>query len=69
MLLWRKHPNGGRLAAVAVPADDSAKLQARGWLKINGHRAAIVGLEQHEPLTGMDSLLICFDEPYPDPHP
>lgn len=69
MLLWRLHPNGGRVAAVAVPRQDTDRLMRQGWLKINGRRAMIVELLHHEDLTGMDALLIYFDDPYPDPHP
>lgn len=68
MLLWRLHPNGGRVASVAVPRRDTARLLERGWLKINGHRAVISEF-LHEERHGMDALYITFDEPYPDPHP
>ena len=68
MLLWRLHPNGGRVAAVAIPRRDRARLLERGWLTVNGHRATITEF-LHEESGGMDALRICFDEPYPDPHP
>lgn len=68
LLLWRLHPNGGRVAAVAVPRVDRRRLMDRGWLKVNGHRAVITEF-LHEEAAGMDAIRIVFDEPYPDPHP
>ena len=68
-LLWRRHPNGGRVAAVAVPHATAALLLERGWLTVDGVRAVIAEVDQVEPLTGRTSLRILFDEPYPHPHP
>lgn len=68
MLLWRLHPNGGRVAAVSVPSEDVDRLRRRGWLKINGHRAAIKEVLSEEN-GDRTSIRIVFDEPYPDPHP
>lgn len=69
-LLWRLHPNGGRVAVVAVPSQDREGLMRQGWLKVNGCRATITEwFEDAENLSGMDALRIVFDKPYPEPHP
>ena len=69
MLLWRLHPNGGRVAVVSLPRDACARVMARGWLTINGHRAVTGDVLCDEPLPGRTAFRIVFDEPYPDPHP
>lgn len=66
-LHWRLHPNGGRVAGVAVPKDEAAGLIARGWLRIQGERAVIDATVDEEAHNTM--LRIVFDRPYPYPHP
>ena len=68
-LLWRLHPNGGRVAGVSVPCADAERLLDRGWLKVNGERALIMAVEENEPIPSRVRLRILFDKPYPDSHP
>lgn len=67
-LRWRLHPNGGRVASVAVPADEAPRLLERGWLRINGERA-VIAEQLHDAETHNAALRIVFDRPYPHPHP
>jgi hypothetical protein len=67
--VWRLHPNGGRIASLAVDRDYTERLLERGWLSVNGCRALVIEVLDREPLTGMDALRIQFEEPYPWPHP
>lgn len=67
-LQWRLHPNGGRVAVVAV-SGCPLRLLLRGWLTINGQKATIEKLIEYEPLTRMHTLRVQFEVPYPDPHP
>ena len=63
---WAFHPDGRQLAAINVSADDGPRLVERGWVVINGRRAAVH--EQYEGVNIMDGsvvLRIYFDEPYP----
>ena len=68
VLLWRKHPNGGRAAAVSVPLHHADRLLQRGWLKVNGRRA-VIKESLGDEFGPRIRLYIVFDEPYPDPHP
>lgn len=68
MLIWRLHPNGGRVAVVAIPDDEKWPLiRERGWITIDGHQATVQ--ETMPDAEGMVSFRIAFDEPYPHPHP
>jgi hypothetical protein len=66
-LVWRLYPNGGRIAAVAIPLEEADRIAARGWIKINGHRAQIAERFPDEVYNA--TFRIAFDEPYSDPHP
>lgn len=66
-LHWRLHPNGGMVAAVAVPLSEADRLVERGWLSINGERASIT--DRYEDEVHNANLRIVFARPYPEPHP
>ncbi|MGH3610008.1 MAG: hypothetical protein ACRDRD_18255 [Pseudonocardiaceae bacterium] len=66
-LHWRLHPNGGRVAAVAVPLAEAPRLVERGWIRINGERAVVA--ERLVDETYNAALRIVFDRPYPESHP
>lgn len=67
-LIWRLHPNGGRMAAVSIPRSDAVRVCDRGWLRIMGRRAVIGEVLDWEANDRV-ALRIVFDEPFPQRHP
>jgi hypothetical protein len=65
-LVWRLFPNGGCIAAVALPLEEADRIAARGWVKISGYRARIADRSPDEVYNAV--FRIIFDEPYPEPH-
>jgi len=66
-MIWRKHPNGGRVATVSVPTADANQILQRGWLSVNGSRATAEFIESERG--DRTALRISFAIPYPFPHP
>lgn len=67
-LVWRLFPNGGCVAAIAIPLEEADRIAVRGWITINGHRAVIAERVLPDEVHNA-AFRIVFDEPYPFSHP